>query len=56
MRKLIIAALLGFILGSLVSPGSVAAQAASRLFGTDSSGAPIALTAAADGSLNVVIR
>lgn len=55
MRKLLIAALLGFILGSLASPGSVAAQTVVRLFGTRS-GAPIALTAAADGSLNVVIQ
>ncbi len=55
MRKLIIAALLGFIVGCLVSPGSVDAQAIRRLYGT-LSGAPKALSAAADGSLNVVVH
>lgn len=56
MRKLILAALLGFILGSLTSPGSVYAQVTRRLYGTLSTGAPIALKAASDGSLHVTVK
>ena len=54
MRKLIIAALLGFILGSLTSPQSAAAQAVRRLYGTTTGGAPIALAADSSGYLKVV--
>lgn len=56
MQKLIIAALLGFILGQLASPASVSAQAIRRLYGTTTAGAPIALAADASGYLKVVIH
>lgn len=55
MRKLIIAALLGFIAGQLVSPQSAAAQSIARLYATVS-GVPIAVQADSSGYVKVVIH
>ena len=56
MRKLIIAALLGFILGQLSFPSMAYAQSLMRLYGTLSTGASIPLRAASDGSLHVTVK
>lgn len=56
MKKLLFGVLLGIVLAWAVSPPAVLAQAIARIYGTTSSGAPIALKATDAGALRVVCQ
>ena len=56
MKRLLFGVLLGFVLAWAFSPPAVLAQAVARIFGTTSSGAPIAIQATDAGFIRVVCQ
>lgn len=56
MRKLLLGLLVGLLLGWMLNPPPVVAQAAQRIFGTTAAGAPIPIRATDAGLLRVACQ